>query len=646
MKIAACIITKNEEKNLPVCLDSVKSIVSEMIVVDTGSEDGTVEVAKKYGAKVFFYDWVDDFAAARNFAIEQTKADWIIFLDADEYFSPDCVKYVVGAIAEAEQKKMDMIICMMSNIEKQTGKIISTNLHIRIFRNHPQIRYVGAIHERIVRLDSPAQALDVQQDITIIHTGYSEENLHSQEKGKRNLEILFKELDKRPDSFDILYYISESYLVDNKFEEALDFALRAQQYQNSDLKGVYENNYVNIFRCFIHLSKPKVALLQKMQEAIKAFPKHPDFYLYLGDFYKKENRYLDAIEAYLTGLKLMEQTTIVQSGVFATTVKVLDTVGHLYSKLKDWNKAVNYHVQALQVDKYLYSSLVNLMKILGRFEKSDSIITFLIKLYDVKNKKDCLYILKASLETNNTTIAGHILTLLQGDASELKEFKALYLFLSGNYSDSFTMFDELYYEHKKIEHAYGAICAAWRRNDHNGLIQLGESYANEQDLSEITLKIIGDHSSVQIDKKKMYSFLIHVCGVLKITEYKALGQITRDNQLLLEMGNYLYYEEEYLEAYYFYNEYLEQEAAAPEELLADLSYKVGDCLLQCGQNEYAWLFLQKAFTIAPEDYRIYGPIIEVAKLISRQKDVYTMLEKAIELYPDSNFLAVQKEELS
>lgn len=86
--ISLCMIVKNEEENLGRCLDSVKDIVDEIIIVDTGSKDNTVKVAKQFGANVLFYQWNDDFAAARNFSISMAKHDWIFILDADEELEP------------------------------------------------------------------------------------------------------------------------------------------------------------------------------------------------------------------------------------------------------------------------------------------------------------------------------------------------------------------------------------------------------------------------------------------------------------------------------------------------------------------------------------------------------------------------------
>ena len=98
ISISLCMIVKDEEEVISRCLETVKDIVDEIIIVDTGSEDNTKSLAHQAGAKVFDFTWVDDFAAAKNFAIEQATGDWILFLDADEYFAPETMGLVRDVI--------------------------------------------------------------------------------------------------------------------------------------------------------------------------------------------------------------------------------------------------------------------------------------------------------------------------------------------------------------------------------------------------------------------------------------------------------------------------------------------------------------------------------------------------------------------
>ena len=98
LRISQCLIVKNEESNIERALSWGKDIMWEQIVVDTGSTDRTVELAKKAGAKIFSFPWTDDFAAAKNYALEQAKGDWIAFLDADEYLMPEDAKKLYNVL--------------------------------------------------------------------------------------------------------------------------------------------------------------------------------------------------------------------------------------------------------------------------------------------------------------------------------------------------------------------------------------------------------------------------------------------------------------------------------------------------------------------------------------------------------------------
>ena len=89
LRLSQCMIVKNEEKNIRRALSWGRDIMWEQIVVDTGSTDRTAQIAQEMGAKLFRFDWIDDFAAAKNHAIRQAGGDWIVFLDADEYLSPE-----------------------------------------------------------------------------------------------------------------------------------------------------------------------------------------------------------------------------------------------------------------------------------------------------------------------------------------------------------------------------------------------------------------------------------------------------------------------------------------------------------------------------------------------------------------------------
>lgn len=110
-------IVKNEEKNIERALSWGKSFMWEQIVVDTGSTDRTVEIARRLGAKVYHFEWIDDFAAAKNYAVSQAQGDWIVFLDADEYFLEEDAKRLVPLLEKLEGTKYNALVTRWVQVE-------------------------------------------------------------------------------------------------------------------------------------------------------------------------------------------------------------------------------------------------------------------------------------------------------------------------------------------------------------------------------------------------------------------------------------------------------------------------------------------------------------------------------------------------
>ncbi|MBC8066081.1 MAG: glycosyltransferase family 2 protein, partial [Chlorobia bacterium] len=98
IKLSACLIVKNESKNLSRCLESLKGIVDEIVVVDTGSTDDTVAIAESFGAKMGSFEWSHDFSAARNHSLEIATGDWVLWIDADEVLVPESVSAIQRAL--------------------------------------------------------------------------------------------------------------------------------------------------------------------------------------------------------------------------------------------------------------------------------------------------------------------------------------------------------------------------------------------------------------------------------------------------------------------------------------------------------------------------------------------------------------------
>jgi glycosyltransferase involved in cell wall biosynthesis len=180
-------IVKNEIQALPRCLDSVKAYVDEIIIIDTGSDDGTPELAAQYGAKISYFQWCDDFAAARNYSISQASGDWILVLDADEELIVKSEDFLAQINSQSD-------IAAYSIALTEANDCSSTPAYLpRLFRNLPELNYVNCFHEQLKYQNrSILHNLNYGgclESLTILHYGYGKEKL-LQKNTNRNIPLL------------------------------------------------------------------------------------------------------------------------------------------------------------------------------------------------------------------------------------------------------------------------------------------------------------------------------------------------------------------------------------------------------------------------------------------------------------------------
>ena len=194
--ISACLIVRDEERHLPGCLDSLRPVVDEIVVVDTGSTDGTVKAARAGGARVIRQDWTDDFSAARNIALEEAVGDWILVLDADERL--EWKDHAAFREPLATDDRWGCLLTLVNLLETQTSEV----LLLRLFKNHPAVRYSGIIHESVesalVKVAGDFERAVGRHPARIIHTGYQPERRAEKGKDERDIRLLKKQISADP----------------------------------------------------------------------------------------------------------------------------------------------------------------------------------------------------------------------------------------------------------------------------------------------------------------------------------------------------------------------------------------------------------------------------------------------------------------
>jgi tetratricopeptide (TPR) repeat protein len=213
-------IVKNEAKSLPRCLESVHGVADEIVVVDTGSNDDTVTVAERFGARIFHFAWVDDFSAARNEAVSQARGEWILALDADEALGREARGKIPGLLKEP--RFAAYLLNIKSPLKDARGQAAVINAWPRLFRNHPEIRYEGRVHEQISPSIARMGGMVARTDLVVDHLGYHQDFTDQQSKRGRNLALLRRQLEERSGDPMTLFHLGEALGLGGQITEAAD----------------------------------------------------------------------------------------------------------------------------------------------------------------------------------------------------------------------------------------------------------------------------------------------------------------------------------------------------------------------------------------------------------------------------------------
>ncbi|HWQ74635.1 MAG TPA: glycosyltransferase [Syntrophomonas sp.] len=304
--VSLCMIVKDEEGWLGRCLDSVASIADEIIVVDTGSTDGTKAVGREHKAKVYDFEWTESFSAARNFGLEKATGKWVMWLDADEELELEDAGVFKRILAESKSD-----LWMIPLINYYGGFPPDSNraylyAGARLFRNHKDYRFTGRIHEHLdVRQILDYSAPKVMPGAKIHHYGYMDQLVESKNKNARNLSMLLKETENP------------------EYDPWIDYHIASEYYRAREFPQAFERINMSIRRFLGQKSMPP-SLLYKLkydilitagdfdggwpgiEKAIALYPEYVDLHFYKGIILYNQQKYEEAMAAFRHCLELGE----------------------------------------------------------------------------------------------------------------------------------------------------------------------------------------------------------------------------------------------------------------------------------------------------------------------------------------------------
>lgn len=342
MKLSICMMVKNESGNLHRCLTSIvplmNEIDSELIIVDTGSEDNTIEIAKKYTEKVYEHLWNNNFSEMRNKTLSYATGDWVFILDADE----ELVEFdgISSFLKTSKPKNTVAASIKLINIVRKNGKKGATVSTLRLFKNG-SVHYVGTVHN-LPRYDGNA----VELNGLLYHYGYvADDQMLMEEKFRRTSTLLINALEEDPTNVYYWYQLGVTYSMHgdityavSKFDKGYEIILNKGEKNKEFLYfyGSYANELVN--------SKRYNDALIITESGLKIDEEYLDLWYYNGISYISLNRIeegIKSLETYLKRLDFIESSDIIRNpSIQLYTLRLKDEV--LYNLSLAYSLIMNY----------------------------------------------------------------------------------------------------------------------------------------------------------------------------------------------------------------------------------------------------------------------------------------------------------------
>lgn len=219
IKLSACLIVKNEEKHLDRCLSSLHEVVDEIVVVDTGSTDRTIEIAKKHGAVIGYFEWCDDFAAARNESLRLASGNWALWIDADEELDPTGFDQIREALIRPQFAGYYFQIVNFMDEKAEANTYVHSA--VRLFRLIPGVEFTGRIHEQIINGFKERGYVPATLSKGVIrHYGYQAGTMAEKNKIERTVSMLEREVADAPDDPFHWFNLSNVFSVASRHEDA------------------------------------------------------------------------------------------------------------------------------------------------------------------------------------------------------------------------------------------------------------------------------------------------------------------------------------------------------------------------------------------------------------------------------------------
>jgi glycosyltransferase involved in cell wall biosynthesis/tetratricopeptide (TPR) repeat protein/2-polyprenyl-3-methyl-5-hydroxy-6-metoxy-1,4-benzoquinol methylase len=245
-RLSLCMIVRDSARTLPACLESIRPWVDEMVIVDTGSVDETPRIVEAYGGRLFHFPWSDDFSAARNESLRHARAEWLFWMDSDDTIPWECGRKLRALIGrEVGPSVLAFVVqvhCPGGGEDGDPAFDVTVVDHVKLFRNRPDLRFDGRIHEQVLPAIRCAGGEVAWSDVYVVHSGSDQSPEAQRKKFERDLRILELELSERPEHPFTLFNLGMTYVHAGRSGEAAGYLRRSIARSSPDeshLRKVY-----------------------------------------------------------------------------------------------------------------------------------------------------------------------------------------------------------------------------------------------------------------------------------------------------------------------------------------------------------------------------------------------------------------------
>ena len=347
VKVSLCMIVRDNAPTLPACLESIRPWMDEMVIADTGSTDETPKIVQDYGGKLYHFPWCDDFSAARNESINHAKGEWVFWMDSDDTITPECGRGLRALIYGQHDPSIGgyvmQVHCPGTGSDGAPDMVVVD--HVKLFRNRPDVRFDGRIHEQILGPIRQAGGELGWTELYVVHSGSDRSPEGLKRKIERDLRILHKELHERPDHPFTLFNLGMTYADCQRFEESVEFLRRSIAHSSpgeSHLRKAY---------ALLMMAQTQLGRLDEARETsrlgLAVFPDDGELRFRLGILLDRLGCHAEAARAYRDVLNNPEarHLTSIHRGIGGYMARQnlavsLEEAGDLQGAQREWRQII------------------------------------------------------------------------------------------------------------------------------------------------------------------------------------------------------------------------------------------------------------------------------------------------------------------